>query len=883
MICAAPVAGQTVGPTFTYQGELNLNGQPVFTATLMRFRLFPAEVGGVQIGSTIQSSVIPRADGRFTIDLDFGNVPFTGQQRWLEIEVGGVTLVPRQPLHATPYALFALSGNEGPQGPQGQTGPQGATGLQGLPGQPGPQGDPGPQGLQGIQGNQGNQGNQGDPGPQGPQGPEGASPFMLIGTSAVYTQGRVGIGTTNPGFPLHAISNNSLGTLSGENTASTGLAHGVYGRSMSTTGRAVTGESVASSGVNFGVYGQSASPDGRGVYGRTMATTGLSHGVHGRSDSTSGRGVWGEGSAVTGVNYGVYGQSASSSGRGVFGLNIASTGLAVGVQGQSASADGRAVFGENTGIGYGVYGRSAGVGTLGWSTAPTGIWLGTHGRSDSTSGRGVYGESTAVTGFTYGVLGTSLSPNGRGVAGENPATQGQTIGVYGQSASSSGRGVYGLNTASTGGIGVYGQSAALGGLGVLGDNTANTGGVGVYGRSSSTDSSGVFGLNVSLTGINYGVYGQSNSPEGRGVAGENLATEGETYGVIGISNSSSGGRGVYGANNATSGLTYGVMGHVNSSGGWSAYFTGAAGSSNYFERNVGIGVFSPSRPLHVTSPTSNLNATIFADHPRQNSDAPAVEGRNTNANWYGIGVRGTGAYIGVRAIGSASDSGTQTGERYGLWASAGVPEVPNYAVYGAASSGSTRYGIYGIASAIANSWAGYFAGNAHVTGSLSKAGGSFMIDHPLEPETKYLYHSFVESPDMMNIYNGNVVTDAHGFATITMPDWFDALNRDFRYQLTVVDESDDYNFILVKVTRRMQDGQFSIRSSQPNTEVSWLVTGIRQDAWAEANRIPVEVEKAPADQGLYLHPEAFGQPAEKGIDWKSQPEASEKYADEGNN
>ena len=57
-----------------------------------------------------------------------------------------------------------------------------------------------------------------------------------------------------------------------------------------------------------------------------------------------------------------------------------------------------------------------------------------------------------------------------------------------------------------------------------------------------------------------------------------------------------------------------------------------------------------------------------------------------------------------------------------------------------------------------------------------------MIDHPLDPANKYLYHSFVESPDMKNIYDGVITTDANGDATVVMPDYFEALNKDFRYQ-----------------------------------------------------------------------------------------------------
>jgi hypothetical protein len=55
-------------------------------------------------------------------------------------------------------------------------------------------------------------------------------------------------------------------------------------------------------------------------------------------------------------------------------------------------------------------------------------------------------------------------------------------------------------------------------------------------------------------------------------------------------------------------------------------------------------------------------------------------------------------------------------------------------------------------------------------------------------------------------------------------------------------------------------------------KVSWQVTGIRQDAWANAHRIPVEEEKPVAERGRYLHPELYGQPKEKGVEWAHRPE-----------
>jgi hypothetical protein len=161
---------------------------------------------------------------------------------------------------------------------------------------------------------------------------------------------------------------------------------------------------------------------------------------------------------------------------------------------------------------------------------------------------------------------------------------------------------------------------------------------------------------------------------------------------------------------------------------------------------------------------------------------------------------------------------------------------------------------------LAGGLAGDFTGNVAVSGTLSKGGGSFKIDHPLDPANKYLLHSFVESPDMMNIYNGNIVTDAQGRATIELPEWFEALNRDFRYQLTVIGE-----FAQAVVSKKVEQNRFEIRTSGPKVEVSWQVTGIRKDAWAEQNRIPVELDKAAAEKGRFLHPEAYRLPASKRI------------------
>lgn len=156
--------------------------------------------------------------------------------------------------------------------------------------------------------------------------------------------------------------------------------------------------------------------------------------------------------------------------------------------------------------------------------------------------------------------------------------------------------------------------------------------------------------------------------------------------------------------------------------------------------------------------------------------------------------------------------------------------------------------------------AGIFIGDVNVQGNLSKSGGSFKIDDPIDPSNKYLYHSFVESPDMKNIYDGSITTDGRGEAIVAMPDYFEALNRDFRYQLTVIGQ-----FAQAIVATKISGGVFIIKTDKPNVEVSWQVTGVRQDAWANAHRIPIEVDKLGKEKGRYLHPELFGQPRSRQI------------------
>lgn len=233
-----------------------------------------------------------------------------------------------------------------------------------------------------------------------------------------------------------------------------------------------------------------------------------------------------------------------------------------------------------------------------------------------------------------------------------------------------------------------------------------------------------------------------------------------------------------------------------------------------------------------------------------------------------VAIRATSSALGIKVAASGTGTGievdTQTGP--GLW----VTAPGNHAIAGISGSG---IGIIGNSN---TNWSGqflhdtyvggdfqvwgnqYVAGYLDVDGTLTKGGGAFRIDHPLDPAGKYLQHSFVESPDMKNVYDGVVRLDAKGAATIAMPDWFDALNRDFRYQLTA-----HGSFSPLYVQATIRDGRFSIAGGKPGQDVSWQVTGIRRDAWANAHRIQVEVDKTGAVAGTYSHPELHGEPPTK--------------------
>jgi hypothetical protein len=328
----------------------------------------------------------------------------------------------------------------------------------------------------------------------------------------------------------------------------------------------------------------------------------------------------------------------------------------------------------------------------------------------------------------------------------------------------------------------------------------------------------VAGSSTSTSGTGTGVSGWSVSNNGMGVVGANSSTGSGAFGVFGQT-ASTAGMAIYGSSYASSGTSTGVFGQTASPNGRGLY--GRAADSLGSGLGNGNGVFGES------------------------AGGYGVFGRGQQ------GMRGeTTASNGIGAVGYASSGSGFTRGVYGESDSPSGRAIEGYSGPGVGVYGSSLSG-----------YAGYFSGNVAITGSLSKGAGSFKIDHPLDPANKYLYHSFVESPDMKNIYDGVATLDARGEAWVEMPAYFEALNRDFRYQLTALDAPAPS----LHVASRIEGNRFKLAGGQAGQQVSWQVTGTRKDAYAEAHRIVPEVDKPASERGKYLHPTLFGKPESMAI------------------
>lgn len=605
--------------------------------------------------------------------------------------------------------------------------------------------------------------------------------------------------------------------------------------------------------------------------------------------------------------------SAQAAGSLIDLTNSATTGTAGALKAATASTDANAAA---------ITGTVSATAPGGFSSAVRGINNGTGGL-----GIGVYGSQA---GGGWGVYG--FAPNGMGVNGSSTAGVGlfgssttgnalQTAGKVQLTGIGEGAGKVLVSDAT--GFATWQTAAATGitGSGTINTITKFTPSGTAVGNSQLTDdgtsvgiSTGTLSPNIKLQ-VNAGAIGNAVRATLTGTPSTSIATAGSIYGesttgigVIGVSGTQNG---VYGLSTGTLGGTVGVA--TGTGNGLWGVATGA-GVAGFFEGGVsgrgiivstgssGFGTSTPTGRLMVVQPSTPVPAVdTFATITGSSYTAPGclkggVFGTYNGSN-YGVGIQGVG-YNGInnQDVNANFTTGNQDLGVYGSANTAGVEGTStngigvvgynkaasfaattgggnSYGVYayantiGGATAPTTRYGLYGYATGATTNYAGYFSGNVQITGSIAKASGTFKIDHPLDPENKYLYHSFVESPDMMNIYNGNITTDASGYATVELPDYFDALNKDCRYQLTVVGGT----FAQAIVAKEEAGNQFTIRTNEPNVKVSWQVTGIRKDKYAEAHRVVPVVEKEAENKGKYLHAKEWGKSESQSIDYNNRP------------
>ncbi len=794
------ISAAVVGAKISYQGLLtDTSGNPLSGSHSLKFELYDAASGGTKLWEQTKTGVQVQ-NGLFDVQLDIDPADFDGQALWLAIRVDGQLLSPRQEMLPAPYALSLRPGAE-------------------------------------IVGDV-----------------DGSEALLVRNSSS---------------------TDHSVG-VEGYASATSGRNYGVRGLSDSTGGRGMFGWATAASGETYGVLGRSESNAGVGVIAFATSASGKTYGVWGESRSTDGgTGVYGT-APITGV----VGIATASSGEthGVHGQTDSSSDYATGVYGYASAASGRtyAVRGLNDSVG--------GRGVYGWATAASGETIGVYGRTESNSdySEGVYGYAAGSSGKTRGVLGltNSSSDYAAGVYGWANRGSGETYGVYG-----------GISSSSDYAAGVRGYASRGSGetYGVYGDTA-----------SSSDRAAGVYGYAGAASGETCGVVGVSDSNAGVGVSASANSASGETYGLWGKSYSTDGGTGVYGTApitgvvgiaTASSGETYGVYGQGNR---WGVYGTGEWGVQGsgvigvIGEGLCGVQGHGGVTGVQGTTDYTSDDATGVHGYATASSGATrGVYGRTDSSTDCAAGVRGYASAASGKTYGVYGETDSST---YGTAGVLGVANSKTGNVYGVrGESHSTDGGVAVMGHNYGNYWAGYFDtddwmglsvwndseayptleavnqgtgpagkfwGDVQVLGNLTKSGGGFKIDHPLDPENLYLNHSFVESPQRMNVYNGNVVLDADGKVWVRLPGYFQALNQDFTYQLTPVGAPAPNLYIAAEIS----GNRFKIAGGPAGVKVSWQVTGVRHDPWASANLISVEEEKPQSERGLYLHPEVYGLP-----------------------
>lgn len=266
--------------------------------------------------------------------------------------------------------------------------------------------------------------------------------------------------------------------------------------------------------------------------------------------------------------------------------------------------------------------------------------------------------------------------------------------------------------------------------------------------------------------------------------------------------------------------------------------------------------FARAQSCATTCQESRCAGPLWAVTNSCSNGGMGIQATSSGSNVYGLAF-GVDSHS-TNGAGVAGHSGSGNGV-FGKSSSAFASGVYARNNHGYAYGAAGRTNSWGVAvlgdNTSSSGYALYLNGKGYVAGYLSKAGGGFLIDHPAKPGEMKLLHSFVESPEMKNVYDGITVLGPGGEAVVKLPAYFERLNRDFRYQVGTIG-----TFAPVYVSSEVKNGEFVISGGKAGVKVSWQVTGVRKDPWALRNQAPVEQPKAQKDIGSYLNPEAFDEP-----------------------
>ena len=357
--------------------------------------------------------------------------------------------------------------------------------------------------------------------------------------------------------------------------------------------------------------------------------------------------------------------------------------------------------------------------------------------------------------------------------------------------------------------GVSGQAIGDGGVGVLG-----SGEIGVMGESYDV---GVSGVTLGDEGEGVGILGSAETTDGEAVAIRGIARSPDAFGLL-VNNYADSGfaYGIYSSTSSPEGVA--ILG--NAYGGPSGNAIGVRGQT---AAPFGLGMFASNTA--TSGPATALRAVNTAVGGTAVSVASLGPGQSR-----ALEANSSGVSSGANAIRASLTDASSIGDAIYAFSQSASANAGRFL-----NDSGTAIALAGQATAFEATGNGVIAGDLGVFGTLSAAAKFFRIEHPLDPSQRFLQHAAIESDEMLTLYSGNVSTDQSGLAEVELPDWFEALNRDFRYQLTVIG-----SFARAIIGEEIRDGRFVIRTDQPEVKVSWQVTAIRQDDWALAN--PLEIE-----------------------------------------